>query len=123
MKRLYKIMFVTFLTVAILIAGGGIYLQQLKPQYSGERVLPGLHQKVEVYFDPWAIPHIYARNEADAYFALGYVHAQERLFQMEILRRIAGGRMAEIFGEKLVKTDRFFRTIGIGQIGPPGSLV
>ncbi len=115
MKRLYKIMFITFLLAAILIAGGGIYLQQLKPQYSGERVLPGLHQKVEVYFDPWAVPHIYALNEADAYFALGYVHAQERLFQMEILRRIAAGRMAEIFGEKLVRTDRFFRTIGIDQ--------
>lgn len=108
-------MFITLLLVAILVAGGFIYLQQLKPRYSGELVLEGLHQKVEVYFDPYAVPHIYARNEADAYFALGYVHAQERLFQMEIMRRIAAGRMAEILGEKLVKTDRLFRTIGIQQ--------
>jgi penicillin amidase len=116
MKRFYKIIFVTFLLAAILVAGCFAYLQHLKPQYSGVLVLPGLHREVEVYFDPYAVPHIYARNEADAYFALGYVHAQERLFQMEILRRIAAGRMAEIFGEALVKTDRFFRTIGIQQI-------
>jgi penicillin amidase len=115
MKRFYKSMFITLLLVAILVAGGFIYLQQLKPRYSGEVFLEGLHQKVEVYFDPYAVPHIYARNEADAYFALGYVHAQERLFQMEIMRRIAAGRMAEILGEKLVKTDRLFRTIGIQQ--------
>ncbi len=78
-------------------------------------MLEGLNQQVDIYFDPWAVPHIYARNEADAYFALGYVHAQERLFQMEIMRRIAAGRMAEILGKKLIKTDRFFRTIGIGE--------
>lgn len=115
MKRFYKIIFFTLLLAAALIAGSFIYLQQLKPQYSGELVLEGLHEQVDVYFDPWAVPHIYARNEADAYFALGYVHAQERLFQMEIMRRIGAGRMAEILGKKLVKTDRLFRTIGIAQ--------
>ena len=62
-------MFIILLLAAILVVGGFIYLQQLKPQYSGELVLEGLHQKVEVYFDPYAVPHIYARNEADAYFA------------------------------------------------------
>lgn len=115
MKRFYKFIFFTLLLAAALIAGSFIYLQQLKPQYSGELVLEGLHEQVDVYFDPWAVPHIYARNEADAYFALGYVHAQERLFQMEIMRRIGAGRMAEILGKKLVKTDRLFRTIGIAQ--------
>ena len=115
MKWFYKILLTTLVLVAILIAAGFFYLLQLKPQHSGDLVLTGLHQEVEVFFDPWAVPHIYARNEADAYFALGYVHAQARLFQMEIMRRIAAGRMAEIFGTKLVKTDRFFRTIGIGQ--------
>jgi penicillin amidase len=115
MKRFYKIIFFTLLLAAALIAGSFVYLQQLKPQYSGELVLEGLHEQVDVYFDPWAVPHIYARNEADAYFALGYVHAQERLFQMEIMRRIGAGRMAEILGKKLVKTDRLFRTIGIAQ--------
>ena len=88
MKRVYKIILVTVLLVVILLAGCFAYLLHLKPQYSGELVLAGLHQEVEIYFDPYAVPHIYARNEADAYFALGYVHAQERLFQMEIMRRI-----------------------------------
>lgn len=115
MKLLTKMIWITLLLAVLLMVGGVIYLQQLKPQYSGDLVLKGLHGVVDVYFDDWAVPHIYARNEADAYFALGYVHAQERLFQMEIMRRIAAGRMAEILGQKLVKTDRFFRTIGIGE--------
>ena len=91
MKRIYKIILFTLVLAAVLLAGIFLYLQQLKPQYSGERVLEGLKQQVDVYFDSRAVPHIYARNEADAYFALGYVHAQERLFQMKIMRRIAAG--------------------------------
>jgi len=79
MKRIYKILLFTFVLAAVLLAGIFLYLQQLKPQYSGELVLESLNQQVDVYFDPWAVPHIYARNEADAYFALGYVHVQERL--------------------------------------------
>ena len=115
MKLITKISLGIFVLVLIAAAGGIIYLQQLKPQYSGELTLPGLHQPVEIIFDHYAVPHIYAQNEEDAYFALGYVHAQERLFQMEILRRIAAGRLAEILGQELVETDRFFRTIGIHQ--------
>ena len=106
MKLLTKMIWITLLLAVLLMVGGVIYLQQLKPQYSGDLVLKGLHGVVDVYFDDWAVPHIYARNEADAYFALGYVHAQERLFQMEIMRRIAAGRMAEILGQKLVKSAR-----------------
>ncbi|MGD8393213.1 MAG: penicillin acylase family protein [Desulfobacterales bacterium] len=92
MKRFYKIILFTLVLVAALMAGSIVYLHQLKPQYSGELVIEGLNQQVDVYFDPWTVPHIYARNEVDAYFALGYVHAQERLFQMEIMRRIAAGQ-------------------------------
>ena len=72
MKRFYKIICFTLVLAAALLTGGIFYLQQLKPQYSGALVLEGLNQPVEVYFDTWAVPHIYARNEADAYFALGY---------------------------------------------------
>ncbi|HAN77457.1 MAG TPA: penicillin acylase family protein, partial [Bacteroidales bacterium] len=77
--------------------------------------MPGLEKQVEVYFDTYGIPHIYAQSESDAYYALGYVHAQERLFQMDLMRRVGSGRLAEIFGNDLVETDKFFRTLGIAQ--------
>lgn len=66
MKRIYKIILFTFVLAVVLLAGIFLYLQQLKPQYSGERVLEGLNQQVDVYFDPWVIPHIYARNAKEA---------------------------------------------------------
>ena len=92
-----------------------IYLQTQKPIYDGELKLSGLKEETEVRFDDFGIPHIYAKNEEDAYFALGYVHAQDRLFQMEMLRRAAGGRLSEVLGPDLVKIDELFRTLGINQ--------
>ena len=72
-----------------------------------------LDEEVSIYFDDVGVPHIFADNEIDAYRALGYVHAQDRLWQMELIRRIAAGRLAEIFGTELVKTDKFFRGLGV----------
>ena len=91
------------------------FLNSSKPVYNGELVLDGLHKDVKVHYDDYGIPHLYAENEHDLYFALGYVHAQDRLFQMELLRRVGGGSLAEILGPDLVKTDRFMRTIGINE--------
>ncbi len=92
-----------------------IYLQTQKPIYDGELKLSGLKEEVEVKYDDVGVPHIYAKNETDAYFALGYVHAQDRLFQMEMLRRAAGGRLSEVLGPDLLKIDKLFRTLGINQ--------
>jgi len=104
------------LVIIIVVCGGAyIYLHNLSPKYAGEIKLSGLRAKVEIFFDTYAIPHIYGRNEEDVYLALGYVHAQERLFQMEMLRRVAAGRLAKILGKDLVKTDRFFRTLGMNH--------
>jgi penicillin amidase len=113
MKILKKILIYLILVVVGLVIGSYIYLQTQKPDYDGELKLEGLHDKVEVYFDEWGVPHIYALNQHDAYMALGYVHAQERLFQMEMMRRVASGRLAEILGKDLVETDRFFRSMGL----------
>jgi penicillin G amidase len=77
--------------------------------------MDGLADKVEIKYDTYGIPHIYANSEADAYQALGYVHAQERLFQMEMIRRVATGTLAEIFGSDLLYVDKLFRTLGIPQ--------
>jgi len=69
------------------------------PTYGGELPLPGLRQPVEVFWDRYAIPHVSATDEHDLFFAQGYLHAQERLWQMEMNRRFLCSRMAEIFGD------------------------
>ncbi len=112
-KGIYKILLISLIVISAAMISGILYLQSLQPTYSGRLTLSGLGEEVEVVFDPYGIPHIYGQNEEDVYFALGYVHAKERLFQMEMLRRVAAGRLAEILGEELIKTDKFFRTIGI----------
>ncbi|WP_187696586.1 penicillin acylase family protein [Xanthovirga aplysinae] len=116
MKIFYRILAVFlalfFLSVGMLY----FFLQQSKPKYEGQLSLQGLTDKTEVIFDSLGIPHIYASNEKDAYFTLGYVHAQERLFQMEMLRRLSSGRLAEILGNDLVEVDRFFRTLGLQEV-------
>ncbi len=110
------IKYVFFVIVLLIVIGGTsfyLYLQSIKPVYSGQVALEGLNKNVEVLYDEFGIPHIYGNNEEDLYYALGYVKAQDRLWQMELIRRIAAGRLAEIFGEELVETDAFFRTLGI----------
>ncbi len=102
------------LTIAILLAVVAfIFVQNNKPVYNGSKTIEGLQDEVSVYFDTYGVPHIFANSEADAYQALGYVHAQDRLWQMELIRRIAAGRLSEIFGEQLVKTDKLFRGMGV----------
>lgn len=91
------------------------YWQSKKPTLHGELKLKGVQANVEVLFDDYGVPHIYAQNEPDAFFALGYVHAQDRLFQMELMRRVASGRLAEILGSELTQVDVFFRTIGMKE--------
>lgn len=105
---------VAFIIVSIGI-GLWIYLQFQKPTYSGEISLKGITEAVEVFYDDYGVPHIYAKNETDAYFALGYVHAQDRLFQMEMLRRAADGRLSEVLGKDLIKIDKLFRTLGLNE--------
>ena len=102
--------------VLAVIIGGYVFLSASKPDYQGEMSLPGLESQVSIHFDDFGVPHIYAENERDLYYALGYVHAQDRLFQMELLRRVGAGRLSEILGPDLIETDRFLRTIGINEI-------
>ncbi|HEY4383775.1 MAG TPA: penicillin acylase family protein, partial [Ktedonobacteraceae bacterium] len=87
--------------------------QRPLPQKSGRLYLAGLHESVEIITDRYGIPHIYARNEDDLYFAQGYMHAQDRLWQLEMNRRLGSGRLSEIFGEIALETDRFCRRLGM----------
>jgi len=112
--KILKIALVSVVTLVLLIfITTYIYLKTTKPTYSGEISLTGLKEQVQIDFDNYGIPHIVAKNAQDAYFALGYVHAQDRLFQMEMLRRAAGGRLSEVLGKDFIKVDKLFRTLGL----------
>ena len=113
MKRLKKILIGLLVLVGILVFAALLFLNTLTPTYEGELELSGITNNVEVYFDTYGIPHIYADNEMEATKALGYVHAQDRLWQMELFRRAGSGRLSEVFGDKAVETDKFFLSLGI----------
>ena len=105
---------VSGLTIAAFLGIYG-YLRSTLPDYDGDMTIPGLNDKVEIIRDSYGMPHIYARMDEDAYFALGYCMAQDRLFQMDMVRRAAKGKLSEIFGRDFVPADRFFRTITAGK--------
>ncbi len=113
MKKIKKIVLVILAILSLVAIGIFIFIQTLKPTYDGEQELPGLKNEVQVYYDTYGIPHIYGQNEKDAFRALGYVHAQDRLWQMELLRRIAPGRLSEVFGKDMITTDKFLLSLGI----------
>ncbi len=115
MKFLKRFLIGLVALIVLAVIGIYIFLRSTAPAYSGTVKLEGLKSEVEVLYDDFGIPHIYAKNEEDAYYALGYVHAQDRLFQMEMLRRAAGGRLSEILGPGLLKVDKLFRTLGINE--------
>ncbi|HEX9185219.1 MAG TPA: penicillin acylase family protein, partial [Burkholderiales bacterium] len=104
------------LLAAISVAAAYLYLRQSLPQTSGRIELAGLGSEVEVLRDRHGVPHIYAASLEDAHFALGFVHAQDRLWQMEMNRRIGAGRLAEILGAGALEADRFMRTLGLRRV-------
>jgi len=97
----------------LLALAGLVYLFSAQTSPSGKRVIKSLGDSVVITFDESDIPHIQAKTSSDALFALGYLHASERSWQMEINRRLASGRLSEILGKDTVKIDRFIRTLGI----------
>jgi penicillin G amidase len=113
MRYALRGLFALVLLVALTLAAGFFYLRSSLPRLSGALELPGLGAPVEVLRDANGVPHIYAANQPDAYFALGVVHAQDRLFQMEFQRRVGAGRLSEVLGEATLSTDRFLRTLSV----------
>ena len=100
-------------SIAVVAAGAFLWLRGSLPDIDGDRSLPGLAAPVEVIRDEHGIPHIEAETEEDALFALGFVHAQDRMWQMEMNRRIGGGRLAEVLGAAALETDRLTRVLGL----------
>ncbi len=115
MKNLKKFFLVILSFVVVLAMALIGYSFYLKPTYEGELKLKNIQNETTAYFDDFGVPHIYANSQKDAMIALGYVHAQDRLWQMELMRRIAPGRLSEMFGSKLLKTDKFFAGLGIDE--------
>lgn len=101
--------------IGILAVAVAIFAYTLKPDYEGEKEINNLSQEVTIHYDTYGIPHIYGSNNKDAFRALGYVHAQDRLWQMELLRRIGKGGLSEVFGNATLETDKFFLTLGIDE--------
>jgi penicillin amidase len=110
--------------VLLLGSGGGYYFKSYLPntvapksfpQVDGEIQLDGLNGPVDIYRDAMGIPHIYASTQHDLFFAQGYVHAQDRFWQMDFWRHIGAGRVAEMFNSQ-VDTDLFLRTLGWTEI-------
>jgi len=119
MKIFKKILVSIFLIVIIAIVGGYFFLNYISnkgiPEYTGEIKLKNLKKKVVVRRDAHAIPHIIAQNEEDLYRATGYVLAQDRLWQMDLLRRVTMGRLSEIFGKDMSKSDHLLRALRIPE--------
>ncbi|HBX66185.1 MAG TPA: penicillin acylase family protein, partial [Balneolaceae bacterium] len=88
------------------------------PDYEATITLNGISEDVDINWDTYGVPHIYASNEQDLYYALGYVHAQDRLWQMTLTQIAAEGRFAEFFGDdpELINLDKYQRTLGFWKI-------
>jgi penicillin amidase len=119
MRLVKKILKVLFIILVLVFAGGSFFIHNLAnravPDYNKDVVLAGLKDEVKVYRDSFAVPHVYANDEADLYYVIGYIMAQDRLWQMDLLRRVTQGRLAEIFGEDFVEADLLLRALRIPE--------
>jgi penicillin amidase len=104
------------LVVVLALAGAFFWLRHSLPTLEGEVVARGVSAPVEIVRDKEGVPHIRAATERDGWYAMGYVHAQDRLWQLEFQRRVAAGRLAEFLGERAYDNDRLMRTLGIRDL-------
>ena len=114
-SKLLRRLLAFIVLLAVALVAGRWWFSGRSARDGGDAALAGLSAPVEVWRDSLGVPHLWARGEEDLFRAMGYVHAQDRMFQMEMFRRVADGRLAEILGENVVSTDRFLRTVGMGR--------
>src|SRR3954464_2995025 len=108
----FSLVAVVLLTAALAAGFGAWTVQRSFPQVSGQLSLDGLDGEVTVQRDGLGIPVITAGDSHDLFFAQGYVHAQDRFWEMDFRRHVTGGRLSELFGASQVPTDAFLRTLG-----------
>jgi len=116
MKRLLRIgrwMAVLVLVLIVVAAAAGyVVARRAWPQTAGTVAVHGIHGDVEIIRDSWGVPHLFAKDERDLFFAQGFVHAQDRLWQMHLGRAAARGELSKLFGEGTLETDRILRAVG-----------
>src|SRR3989304_5989897 len=111
--RLFRIASTILMIILITLTGVvGYIIRSPMPQTAGAIRAEGLQNEVAIYRDTWGVPHIYAESAHDLFFAQGYVHAQDRLWQMEFNRRVGSGRLSEVLGRGALGNDLFIRAIG-----------
>ena len=121
MRVLLRLVYAVIVLAAVVVAGAYFQFRRSLPQDEGVIHIAGLKDPIEVLRDAYGVPHIRARSLEDAIFALGFVHAQDRLWQMEVNRRTAAGRLSEVFGPSAIDIDRFLRTIGVRRAAEANS--
>ena len=112
MKKIWIGTAILLLSVAVFMA---MIARQCWPDYAFEQWTDSVEGEVEIVFDDMAVPHIYADSESDAMYALGYVHASERLWQMDLLRRAGAGELSALLGADMVENDTYLRTLGMRE--------
>lgn len=125
MTRLFRYLTWTFSALAILGALAAVFVYYVAsrslPDYNRSFSVLGTSGRIEIVRDSHAVPHIFAENdENDVYFGLGFAHAQDRLWQMLMLRRTAQGRLSELFGEETLQIDKLLRTLDIYRVAHEG---
>ena len=111
MRWLRRILVGLLVLVAVIAIFGFFLVRRSFPRIEGEIAAAGLTGEVEIVRDGDGVPHVYASNERDLFFAQGYVHAQDRFWQMDFWRHIGAGRLSEMFGDSQVETDLFLRSL------------
>lgn len=115
-KKLRIVLLALFLLIVAVALAGIWFVRRPWPQVSGVIHAVGLQAPVEVIRDRWAMPHIFAQNPHDLFFSQGYVHAQDRMWQLEFTRRIGNGSLCEILGPDAIEIDRLTRTLGMRRV-------
>lgn len=115
-KLAVRILLILLLLAALAVVGGWAWLERSLPRIDGTVSAPGLKAQARIVRDAEGVPHIFAASERDGWFAMGYAHAQDRLWQMEFQRRVAQGRLSEFLGERAYDVDRLMRTLGMARM-------
>ncbi len=114
-RKLAALGAVVLLVAATLATAWGLVFLRPLPTIDGDDRLIGLQERAEVLRDTHGVPHIFAANDHDLFYLQGYVTAQDRLFQMDLYRRAAEGRLSEVLGAPTLESDTFMRTIGLAR--------
>ncbi|UCE21609.1 MAG: penicillin acylase family protein, partial [Candidatus Aminicenantes bacterium] len=116
MKKILKI---SIISVFSLLLGFVLFILiqvfHSVPKVKGRILLDGMEEEVRIVIDKWGVPHIFAQTEKDLFFACGFMHAHERMWQMELSRRAGFGRLAEVLGKVALERDKFMRNLGLGE--------